>query len=102
VFPEGAKHWILPMGQDEQRWRLIIWAVSKTEYDLTLGLQLPRLEEKIATIGKTKTQAEKIKQVKKLLKLGHLASLMDELTFLKAPDEIMSQRQYDQGPKGLI
>jgi hypothetical protein len=58
LFPEGDKQWILPMSQDEQRWRLIIWAVSKTEYDLTLGLQLPRLEEKIATIDKTETQTE--------------------------------------------
>jgi hypothetical protein len=53
------------------------------------------LEEKIAMIDKTETQTEKIKQVKKLLKLGHLASLMDELTFLRIPDEIMLAKAED-------
>jgi hypothetical protein len=88
LFPSGAQY-SCSMNQDEQRWRFIIWAVSNTEYELTLGLQLPRLEEKIAAIDKTKSQADKIKQVKKLLKLGHLASLMDAHTFLKDPERIL-------------
>jgi hypothetical protein len=93
-FPEGVSY-NCSMNQDEQRWRFIIWAVAKTEYEITLSLQLPRLEEKIAKLDRTASQETKIKEVKRLLKLGHLASLMDTYTFLKDPDQILEAKAED-------
>jgi hypothetical protein len=70
---------MLAVSEDEQRYRAVLWALSKVDRDLTSDDETFRLEESLADINEMETQQTRIKEAKRLLKLCHFAGLIDAL-----------------------
>jgi hypothetical protein len=80
LFPvPDEKNEELATGEDEQRYWVVMWALARVDRDMTSDDQMFRLEESLAGINEMETQQTRIKEAKRLLKLCHVAGLIDAL-----------------------
>ena len=85
---EGDK---LELGEDEQRYRAILWALAKAGGELTNSEdQMSKLQGDLDSLSEFDTQQARIAETKRVLRHCYLASLLDAMAMLDDFKDVMT------------